>query len=647
MSTETVETTLASQPPASKPARSFLGHAKLIGGFTFLSRIMGLAREVVAGHYLGTGLVASAFTVAFTIPNLFRKLFGEGALSAAFIPLYAQEVKREEEGTKALRHAGTLLRHEGTEGGEADGGRRELGIANCKLQIANCETDSGSSRNSSLRASVPSCLRASPSHASTANDFAAASVNLLCLVLIVLTLIGEAILAFCIWREPGMRPDRLLMFRLTEIMLPYVLLICGTAFLGAILQVHHRFAAPAAAPILLNVCHILVVFIGARLLHLRQSTDPDKVVALQTTLAYWLSFFVLIAGVMQFSILLPGLRAVGFRFKLVLHFWTPAIRKMLKLSIPVAMGAGVLQLSVLLDKGISVALMSGRDTSGHLIDHFTLLGHLYRYPMEAGAPARLNLAQFLYQFPLGVFAIALATAIFPGLSADAMDKDRTRFKSVIRQGVEATLWEGIPASAGLILIRTPAVKLLFQHGLVTAHDAALISQSVLYYSGAIWAFSLLQILNRAYFAMHDTMTPLVMSVMNIVVNLVVELPLVWFLGEAGMAVGTLVSFAIQAVLTLYLLDQRVGGLGLGRIFQPVVKMCLATIVMCLVLLGLQRLPIYPHANHRMDWMIQLFVLMIFGAGVYLGMCKVMGVETMQQLMPGSGRKTQDVARSVV
>src|SRR5438128_1880665 len=78
-----------------QPVKSFLGHAKLIGGLTLISRVMGLAREMVAGHYLGTGLVASAFTVAFTIPNLFRKLFGEGALAAAFIPLYAQSLKQD------------------------------------------------------------------------------------------------------------------------------------------------------------------------------------------------------------------------------------------------------------------------------------------------------------------------------------------------------------------------------------------------------------------------------------------------------------------------------------------------------------------------------------------------------------------------
>src|SRR4051794_16644109 len=118
------------EPPVAAPAKTFLQHAKLIGALTFLSRIVGLAREVVAGHYLGTGVVASAFTVAFTIPNLFRKLLGEGALSAAFIPLYAQARKRG-----------------ATETGEP------------------------------------------------AADFAAASVNLLVMILLGITLVGEGVIA--------------------------------------------------------------------------------------------------------------------------------------------------------------------------------------------------------------------------------------------------------------------------------------------------------------------------------------------------------------------------------------------------------------------------------------------------------------------
>src|SRR6267378_341494 len=82
-------------PPAPEPAKpaSFIHHARLISLLTLISRFLGVVRESLAAKYFGAGLVASAFAVAFTIPNLFRKLFGEGALSAAFIPLYAQSLK--------------------------------------------------------------------------------------------------------------------------------------------------------------------------------------------------------------------------------------------------------------------------------------------------------------------------------------------------------------------------------------------------------------------------------------------------------------------------------------------------------------------------------------------------------------------------
>jgi len=580
-------------------SKSFVAHAKLIGFFTLISRVLGLAREVVAGHYLGTGLVASAFTVAFTIPNLFRKLFGEGALSAAFIPLYAQALKAEN--APCLAGDGASPAKDNDTGLSASPGRH--GPAQ-----RGCET--------------------------TANDFAAASVNLLCLILLGITVAGELLLAAWMLLERDMDLDRMLTLRLTAIMLPYVLLICGTAFLSGILQVHRRFGPPAFAPVLLNVCHIVVVFVGASLLGLHgRNANSAHVVALQTTLSYWLAFFVLVAGVLQWMILLPALRATGFRFKLVPRVWTPMVRRMLKLTVPVAMGAGVLQLSVLLDKGISIALMQGADSAGHLVDHFAFFGRQVRYPMEMGAPARLNLAQFLYQFPLGVFAIALATAIFPSLAGDALEKDGDRFRSALRGGIEATLWEGIPASLGLILVRGPAIRLLFQHGQITAHDADLVGQSVLYYSGAIWAFSLLQIVNRAYYAIHDTVTPLVMSIVNIVLNLVVEIPLLWWLGESAMAVGTLVSFAIQAVVMLVMLDRKVGGLDLRKSLAPLLKMIAAAAAMGLACWGVQKLPMYPHAQNRVSWFMQSGILMAVGGGVYVGACAMMGMGVMEQIMP--------------
>ncbi|MCC6424332.1 MAG: murein biosynthesis integral membrane protein MurJ [Phycisphaerales bacterium] len=558
-------------PAADAKSTSFLVHAKLVGLLTLLSRIVGLGREIVASHFIGAGLVGSAFSIAWTVPNLFRKLFGEGALSAGFIPLYAQSLKQD-----------------------------------------------------------PSQSR----------QFAAAAVNLLICILIAITLIGEVVLLLLLVMVDGQRRDLVLAIKLTMVMLPYVVLICGSAFLSGVLQVHKRFGPPAFAPVVLNLCHITVVLLGAYLLGLKGKTHGEQAVALQTTLSYWLAVTVLVAGVLQVAILVPALREVGFRFIWIRNFWTAAVRKMIKLSIPVAIGTGVLQLSVLMDKGISALLMQGIGPDGNLITHFSLFGHAIRLPMELGAPARLYYAQILYQFPLGIFAIALATAIFPALSADAMEVDLNRFKRNLRQGIEASMWEGLPASIGLMLVAEPTARLLFQHGQISSHDAELIARSVMFYGAAIWAFSLQQILSRAYYALHDTVTPVVMSAITLAVNLAVELPLVWTpLGEAGMAAGTMVSFSLQAVVMLWLLNRKTNGLGLSLMIPRLLKMLLATAIMSAACIAVQHLPFYPHGHGRWALSGQLGLVIGTGAAIYLLTCHLLGIHLADELLPRRRRRS--------
>jgi putative peptidoglycan lipid II flippase len=559
-----------SEPVAAAPARGFVWHAKLIGTITFVSRVLGMARESIAANYFGASPAYAAFTFAFTIPNLFRKLLGEGALSAAFIPLYAQAVKHDR---------------------------------------------------------TPDGMRP--------NDFAAASVNMLCAILLALTIVGEALLGIAVLFIP-MAPDYLLAARLTMIMLPYVLLVCGTAFLGSILQVHHRFAAITATAVVSNVCLIVAMIAAARLHDLH--TELGQVAAVR-----WLSWSVLVAGVVQIAVLLPSLRATGFRFTLMLHFWTPAVRNMIRLSIPVGLGLGVLQISTLLDKGIAFVFSQapGRD-------YFHLLGHAIRFPMAEGATQRLNWAQYLYQFPLGVFAIALATAIFPKMSADAIDHSHAGarrsvpedFKRILRQGIEACLFIGLPASVGMIVVRFPAVRLLFQHGNFTAEHARLVALSTAFYSAAIWAFSLQQILNRAYYALHDTTTPLIWAIVNLVINIAVELPLLWtHLGEAGMAVGTLVSFGIQAVVMLWMLDRRAGGLGMRQsgTLKTIGKMLAASAIMWFACVAVQYTSIYPHGSAKTVWAIQLLMLMTLGSGTYFVACYAMGIDVLAHVRPRAKR----------
>src|SRR5438552_13868358 len=151
--------------PQRQSHRNFLAYAKLIGAITFLSRLLGMTRESIAANYFGGGIVYSAFTFAFTIPNLFRKLLGEGALSAAFIPLYAQAVK------SGVRN-------------------RVSGIGDDKNPKPVFDPEAQTRRETRN----PSPETQNPKPDLSANDFASASVNLLCSILLFVTVLGEIVL---------------------------------------------------------------------------------------------------------------------------------------------------------------------------------------------------------------------------------------------------------------------------------------------------------------------------------------------------------------------------------------------------------------------------------------------------------------------
>jgi putative peptidoglycan lipid II flippase len=600
-----INTRDATPAPPARPAVSFISHAKIIGIVTFVSRILGLAREMIAAHFFGAGPLWAAWKVAFTIPNLFRKLLGEGALSAAFIPLYAQAVKAEQAA--------------GAVGGQQSAvGSQQAAGSGQRAGVGNTDQSPESAPLLTHNAQAPSSL-----------DFANASLNLQALILIALTLLGEIILAG-LYFFVDLRPDHRLCVKLTSIMLPYVMLVCGAALLSGILNVHQRFTAAAATAIVSNLCLIIAILLGAQFFDLTTEAGREAGV-------FWMSWAVLVAGVAQIVLLLPSLRKAGFRFRLILHLWTPAIRKMLLMTGPVALSAGVLQIGVMLDKGISF-LLAREAFDG--ATHFTLLGWSIRYPMEPGAAARLDLAQFMYQFPLGVFAIALATALFPKLATDAEPDATARrsivagdeFKRVLRQAVEASLFIGLPASVGMILVAQPAIRVLFEQGRFTDFDTMWVARSTAIYSSAIWAFSLLQILSRAYYALHDTITPLIWGILNLLMNLIVELPLIWTgLGESGMAVGTLVSFSIQSVVMLFMLDRRIGGMGLRHSASPIARMILASVVMFAACTALRWLPFYPQGETKLSAAFQLLLLMITGGATYFLTCALLGLDATKHL----------------
>ena len=443
----------------------FEGHAWTVGFLTFVSRISGLVREAVLSRFFGAGGLMDAFFFAFMLPNLFRRLFGEGALAAAFLPVYT-ELDRDDP--------------------------------------------------------------------AEAKRLATTTIGLLTILLGALVLAGEIVL-FLVSRGHDHENVAVWLMMLT---LPYMPMVCVVAILGAMLQVHGRFGPPAAASVVLNVVMITAAVIGALVL----GTGAEE--------------RLLHVGVVAGSIILAGMLQIGWMLWSLRDrsWWLPGKRsraplaRVMRQAGPMIVGLGVLQLNTFFDGLIA----SYPVTVGP-----TIFGA--EYPLEAGAMATVSFAQRLYQFPLAVFGLAVATAIFPLLARQTNDEDG--FRSTIRRGLRLVVFIGLPASLGLVLVREPAVAVILQGGAFTADDTRRVAFVLLGYAPAVWAYSMIHILARGFYARGEAKTPVKIAIGVVGLNLGLNLVLIWTpLKEAGLAWSTAICAVVQASLLLYALRRRLGAI---------------------------------------------------------------------------------------
>jgi len=514
-------------PPPVAPVKkektaSFVGGAKVVSALTLLSRVAGLFRESVLAAVFGRGLVSDAFNFGFSIPNLFRRLFGEGALSAALIPVYAGLLERDRPNAERL---------------------------------------------------VRVC------------------VAWLMIILGLATLLGEVILAF-LWASFDWSLGIDLMLRTTMIMLPYMPLICLVAVYGAVLQVHGRFASTAAVPVVLNV-----VIIGATLLGARLFDDKERVV-------YIVSFAVVASGVLQLLWQVVAVVRVE-RIMPTLSGAAEPMREMLRRFVPMAIGLGIFQINTFFDQALAAVLRVPEDG----VTTFTLFKTAIAYPLNEGDVAALGWAQRLYEFPLGVFGIAIATAIFPAM-ARAAARSREEMREILQHGLRLTVFIGVPASAGLILAGLPLVKVIFQRGEFDADDSLVVAGILLGYAPAIWAYSMNHVITRAFYSLGDTRTPLISSTAMVVLNLVLNLTFVWHFHAAGFAWSTALCSMLQSVVLLLVIRRYIQ--------QPVdryvclgwLRTVLLTVVMSIAVY-LVRERVASHSAY-----VQLAVLVAVGMSVF-------------------------------
>lgn len=352
-------------------------------------------------------------------------------------------------------------------------------------------------------------------------DHTAATLGL---ILIAVTVVGVVsapvvILIFA----PGFHDDMgryelaVSMLRLT---FPYLLFISLTALAGAILNSYRRFAVPAFTPVLLNLALI------AAAIWLAPQLETDK----QVTALAW---GVLIAGVVQLLFQLPFLLRLRLMPRPFRGRDAEGVKRIFKLVLPTLFGVSVSQINVLIDTLIASFLVSGSISWLYYSDR-------------------------MMEFPLGVFGIALATAILPQLSDKHAQGNGRDYSLTLDWGLRWVWLVTVPAAAGLAILAGPILVTLFQYGSFTPHDVTMAAGSLMAFAVGLPAFVLIKVLASAFYSRQDTRTPVKAGVAAMLTNIILNLILVNFLAHVGLALATSIAAMVNAgLLFLWLKHQQV------------------------------------------------------------------------------------------
>jgi putative peptidoglycan lipid II flippase len=311
-------------------------------------------------------------------------------------------------------------------------------------------------------------------------------------------------------------------------MLPFAVFICDTAILGGILNVHRHFWAPAAAPVVWNLIIIAFSYFAAVIVKLPSERQVYVVAAGEV-----------VAGVVQLWMQLGPLKRHGVVLRPRWDVHSAAFRRVLTLMGPMILGAAATQLNTLADNVIALGFSRADG-----------------YPVSYGAVSYLYYAQRLYQFPLGVLGISLATAIFPELSTEAARGAYTRMMQVVSRGVRMSIFVAVPAAVGLILVARPLIAVLFEHGRFTPADTLDTASTMSFYTVGLCGFFIQQILVRAFYSTKDSFIPAMSALGSVVVNVILNLTLIWPLGTGGLALSTSICSYLQVIVLTAVLRKR-------------------------------------------------------------------------------------------
>jgi len=442
-------TPVAGQGPATSPAGHVARNTAIFSIATGFSRVAGLAREIIAARFFGTGSWYSAFTIAFQVPNLVSNLFANAALSAAFVPVFT-ELLQEGRKKEAFRLASTVF-------------------------------------------------------------------------WIMLIALG-AITAFFILAAHVIMPVFIfssgvsgsLTAGLSQVLFPVVLLLGLNGLLVGILQSYDRFSIAAISPLVWNI--VIIVLVVVLRPHFGPDSSGDHGI-------YAYAIAILAATVVQMLMAAAALQQIDFRLGFQIDWHDPRVRQVFLLMVPVTIGLGITNLDGLIN---------------------SVFGTL----VSQQAPSAINYAFRVYMLPQGMFSVAVATVLFPTLSRQAARRDAGGMRRALAIGMRQINLLLIPASAFLMVLATPVVRLLYQRGQFNATSTHLTSIALFWFAFSLPFGGLNLLLTRTFFALKRPWIPTGLAAMNIAVDIVVSIALYKPLGIAGLVIGTFVANALMTGLQL-------------------------------------------------------------------------------------------------
>jgi putative peptidoglycan lipid II flippase len=493
--------------------KGLLRDVLVISGSTGVSRGLGLVRDIVIAHLFGAGAAFDAYTIAFTIPHMLRRLLAEGALSSAFVPVYAETLTKR--GTNA------------------------------------------------------------------ANRFAS---NLICVSLFffpILVLIGILTAPYYIpFLADGFSGEKLsLTINLTRVTFSFIAFVGIAAIFMGILNSHKNFFAPAFAPVAFNL-GIIFAAIGLS--------------SFLTTPIYSLSIGVLLGGLGMLAFQLPALRG-KFQFQFVIDLKDESLRRLFFMMLPAVAGLAIFQINLLVDNKLASQLGDG-------------------------AISALQYATRLFQLPLGVFAVAIASAILPRLAEQSASKNPEALSLTLQRGIKLAAFVVLPAMAGLLAVGEPAIKLLFEHGQFTSEATRLTFYALSCFVPGLVGYGLAQVLTRAFYAMQDTKTPMFIGVLTVFTNVALNFALIGPMGVGGLALATSLAGLFNMALLFLILERRLQLTLFGPLFGDLSKMFLSAVFMGALTYG-----VYLWLRSQINSEILLVGIPVaFGMLTYLGLAKLLG-----------------------